>query len=245
MADENTAIMDEVSTASAPVRLEEPKESEGQEHEFLRRIVRLRQPNSVFLIDLIGSTDSDSVINGTFRVLMGGMEVPTGGDAYRVIRAIRPTTETVMPFYTPGEIVSIIRAALSLNITEVAKALQVKRPTIYAWISDQAEPQGHNLRRLNELLGIARHWMRLSNKPLGVFVRQADRTGHSLVDILSNEPIDQEDVFRRLSALHRKLTVVSRQRKSVRESALKHGMDISQLKDQQDAIDWLTGKRPE
>jgi predicted DNA-binding transcriptional regulator AlpA len=166
------------------------------------------------------------------------------GDTFRAIKSIRLVPEAPTPFYTPGEIISILRAAFSLNITEVARVLQVKRPTIYAWINDAAEPHAHNLTRLNELLRIARHWMRLSNKPLGAFVRQADRLGQSLVDFLSSEVVDEPEAFRRLGALHKKLSAL-KPRKSIREAALQRGMDLSDFKDQQDVIDWITGKRPE
>ena len=250
MVDENVAILDEASTGVATLK---PNSgfivAEGQDLGYFVRKVQLRRPSNVFLIDTIAPTDLDGIMGNAYgiRSLMGGMDVPTGGNAYRAIRETRPAAEprTALPFYTPGEIVSIVRAALSLNITELAKVLQVKRPTIYAWLGERAEPQGHNVRRLNELLGVARYWMRRTNTPLGAFVRQADRTGQSLVDLLSKEVLVQEDIVERLTALQKKLLVVSKQKKGIRQSALKHGIDPSQAGDQQDVIDWLTGKRPE
>ncbi len=70
-----------------------------------------------------------------------------------------------------SDAVATIRAALSLQVKELAAVLGVKRPTIYAWLRGEAKPQPQNRTRIAHLLKFAKDWNAISKMPVGASVR--------------------------------------------------------------------------
>jgi transcriptional regulator with XRE-family HTH domain len=133
------------------------------------------------------------------------------------------------------------RAHLSLSIVEVASALEVERPTVYAWLAGRSEPHERNRRRLQRLFDVALRWSRLSNAPLGNRVRHPDEHGMSLLDLLRTGRF--EEAGARLDALARTvLPEPAAKAPSVRQVLARHGLEHS-IRPSRDEIDRLTGKR--
>lgn len=84
-----------------------------------------------------------------------------------------------------------IRAAFSLTVTELAKVLLVQRPAVYSWLAGDAEPREPNLRRIIEISAIAEHWMAVSDAPLGAGRRLPGPSGHTPLELLSQNPLDE------------------------------------------------------
>jgi transcriptional regulator with XRE-family HTH domain len=129
-----------------------------------------------------------------------------------------------------------IRANLSLSVAELARVLQVERPTIYAWMRDDSvSPRAENRFRLDQLHGLARRWERLSNLPIGKLVREANDAGDSLVSILEAERFEDAAQFLEPIALRAKEGAVRRV-PSVRESLERHGL-AGRVRASQEEID--------
>lgn len=107
-----------------------------------------------------------------------------------------------------------IRHYLSLNTTELASVLQVKRPTVYSWTAGAASLHGKHRARLDQVYEIARDWRALSTRPLGEVMRERIAGGAALIDLLSADHLDQVAISRALlrarefqDQLTRRLTV--------------------------------------
>lgn len=166
---------------------------------------------------------------------------PSGtGWSYPVARSSAPASVTT-PAYSPGQMLAAIRAHLSLTITETASALQVERPTVYAWLRGQWEPHEQNRRRLHRLFDLAFYWSRGSKAPLGTRLRDADARGTSLLDLLRAERWDEARNW--LTALWKVGPVPTPgQPLSVREALARHGLS-SRVPRGAEEIDRVTGKR--
>ena len=86
-----------------------------------------------------------------------------------------------------------LQAALSLNKSQLARILQVTRPTIYEWYEGK-EPNATNSQRIATLLRVLARAAVSGARPLNArFVRQPmGLTEPSLLDLLCQEPLDRE-----------------------------------------------------
>lgn len=146
-----------------------------------------------------------------------------------------------------NETIAGIRSALSLQIKELAEILQVQRPTIYSWIKDEVEPSAVNRERLQQVYRIAAQWARLCKLPAERLVRAAGTDGHSVLDLLKADEIDEGDVVSRFKALMSERMKMKAEADSERPIAAaiarRHGLNPNDISDQQDLIDAETGKR--
>ncbi len=98
---------------------------------------------------------------------------------------------------------AVIRAAFSLQISQIAEILDVSRPTIYAWINQEQQPQIRHRDRLKNIFVLAKFWNTKSTVPLGAEVLLApDAAGATLIDCLKAPEINLDRLKDRLQALH-------------------------------------------
>ena len=143
-----------------------------------------------------------------------------------------------------AHLIARIRSSLSLQMKELAEAVGVQRPTVYAWLKGQSMPQKVNRERLHCLYRVAQHWDRVCHRPLGRHLREAGPEGTSVLDMLCSRTIGQVEITRRLEAVARRLEAGQRTAQaSVRAMATKHGIPLEKVRDRQDEFDVLTGKR--
>ena len=145
---------------------------------------------------------------------------------------------------SPEEIIAAIRSALSLQVKELAEILRVERPTVYSWIKGSAFPSRHNATRLRQVFRLAERWNRLSSKPVGKSVREMGPSEQSILDVLKQDTIQEDDVMQRFHAVASARTADQPKQKSIREVAAQHDFDLSRVREQRDNLDVLTGKRP-
>jgi DNA-binding transcriptional regulator YiaG len=112
---------------------------------------------------------------------------------------------------TPERIAQI-RKHLSMNIKQLSDALCVGRPTLYHWINEETTPRTTQLNRLKSLYDVARHWIGLSNRPVGKHLVTPLQDGRSLAALLSDPYLDLVKVQAALQTIHSVLEV-SDQRK--------------------------------
>lgn len=146
-----------------------------------------------------------------------------------------------------NETIAGIRSALSLQIKELAEVLRVQRPTIYSWINNEVEPSAGNRERMQQVYRIAAQWTRRCNLPAERLVRGSGTDGHSVLDLLKADKIDEADIIRRFERLaveRRKMkTEADRKRPTAATVARRHGFKLYEISDQQHLIDAETGKR--
>ena len=114
------------------------------------------------------------------------------------VRRLAPAAASV------SECLAVIRTAFSLQISQIAEILQVSRPTIYAWISDERQPHQPNRDRLNDIYALAKFWNTISALPLGAAALLApDAAGATLFDRLKESEVDLNSAKERLQAMSR------------------------------------------
>ena len=161
-----------------------------------------------------------------------------------VLIADEPIARAASAIRSNADIIAAIRSAFSLQVKELAEILKVERPTIYSWIKDQAFPTKQNQGRLQQVYRLATTWNNLSSNPVGKAIREIGLNGTSMLDVLKDDPIDESDVMRRLKSIAAdpaKSKLGSR--RSFREIAKQRGLDLSEVSEQQDMLDVVTGKR--
>jgi transcriptional regulator with XRE-family HTH domain len=127
-----------------------------------------------------------------------------------------------------SELLVRIRAHLSLNTSELARALGVERPTIYAWMRNAHTPQAEHLARLMTLGRLARFWTERCSEPVGKWRYAIVEETLTLVDVLSVQQLDEKSARRVLAALAQRakatpLSEIARSAQAVRERARERG----------------------
>ncbi len=109
--------------------------------------------------------------------------------------------------------ITVIRHSLGLNVTDLAKAMRVERPTIYAWTRGESYPHRAKIKRLNCLYRLAQEWKSLSHSPMGELRNTQLNDGSTFLESLSSDVEPSE--------LHAKLVEVS-ELKKITTKPIKH-----------------------
>ena len=114
-----------------------------------------------------------------------------------------------------------LRAALSLNKSQLARILRVTRPTLYEWYQGR-EPNATNSKRIHALLRVLTRAAVSGAKPLNArFIRQpTDIDEPSLLDLLCGERLNEEHVMRALERA-RDLGAAAARSRTAREDRLR------------------------
>ncbi|MCI0629309.1 MAG: hypothetical protein L0Y44_01485 [Phycisphaerales bacterium] len=139
--------------------------------------------------------------------------------------------------------IAVIRAAFSLQMTELAAALGVERPTVYGWVQGKNAPYKKNRDRLHQIYRMAKRWQALSSVPIRDLIRQPTESGKSIIDLLNDEQIDETKVTSLLDAFSSVLKERSAGRKSASELAEIHGIQLESDQARRAIFDVATGKR--
>jgi hypothetical protein len=119
-----------------------------------------------------------------------------------------------------------IRRYLSMTVTDLAKALRVGRPTVYAWLRDGADLRTEHAQRLEAIYRIARKWRMTSSRPVGTFLNQPVVSGETLLSLLSAEVPDELAIERAFSQV-RNAAIRTTRRPGVLEVAKQRGLKLA------------------
>ena len=126
---------------------------------------------------------------------------------------------------TPSRALAVIRTAFPLQISQIAEILGVSRPTIYAWIGDEQQPQPRCHDRLKQIYSLAEFWNARCNLPAPEKIFESpDSVGVSLLDMLKATSINVATVQNRLEDFVR--TVKSSTRVGIVEAARQRGFKL-------------------
>lgn len=150
----------------------------------------------------------------------------------------------VLSFDVPA-VLGRIRHELSLNTAELARVLNVSRPTVYAWAEGgPAKPE--NRMRLALLRDVAESWRSLRPEPVGPHVREPAADGRTLVDLLVAPALDSARIVSRLEQLAAIHAERDAQRRapgpSMRELAAKHGFKPVPKETLRQTLEWQASR---
>ena len=217
-----------------------------------RRVSPVPDPSAGFLALLFGQPESGNWYYAERPSPAFHLEPGTGGNALSyfsyMVSLDYPTSpyfpssqeQRSVPTVSPEAKIARLRSTLSLNISEVAAALRVERPTIYAWIGGRTRPQQGNLARLDLILRVARRWSELTPQPLGRLREERFSGRPSLQDLLVSEQLDFSAINATLELARR---VLVEQGAGARSTSRRPATQPSHTQAAQDEIDILTGKR--
>lgn len=154
-------------------------------------------------------------------------------------------TSEANQIFSTKEMLSEIRAHLSLTITELASSIGVERPTVYAWLEGRSKPRRRNLDRMQKVFEIAQKWAEISDLPVGNMVRHADESGGSVIELLRSGQMDNALLL--LKTIHQSIAErpasdIDAWRAKTLDFVRQHHLE-SDKETQQAKIDELTGKR--
>jgi transcriptional regulator with XRE-family HTH domain len=147
------------------------------------------------------------------NLLIGsGGRLASSGDS--IWRAWPNTTTSAtgreIPTSTSG-LLAAIRAAIPLNLSQIADILGVSRPTVYAWIGDEQKPQSQCIQRLSQIYELAKYWTTISPLPISpTAIALPDENGVSILDLLKAPDIDIDVMKARLKAAAARLSRTSK-----------------------------------
>ena len=206
------------------------------------RIASLEEPRKSYLSmqsrsvwEATGSADKFDFVEFTCDTVQPQVELKAVGG-----------NETRAALANVSEAIATIRSALSLQVKELAEALRVERPTVYAWIRGESSPQPENRERLAAILRVAQGWNNHCGLPMEGSVREEfGAGGMTFAGLLRADSIDQKLVSDQIKEIAKK--VMARQAKSrgIRELAREKGRDLSKIRESEHEFEVLTGKRTE
>ena len=150
-------------------------------------------------------------------------KVPNPPNMVVTICEPQSTTTEASDFLLPGEKLASIQRYFSMNVSDLASVLRVARPTVYSWIKQRSEPRDANLDRIERLYRLGRSWRKMSDKPVGAFLKMKKQGGTSLLDDSSAPQLNEAAILTTLKDVSRTIQAPSK-RLSVAESASKRGL---------------------
>ncbi len=155
-----------------------------------------------------GGTATKRHLVAIWRAMAAPFEVATGDVSVR----------------SAAEQLEFIRHYFSLSVSDLARVVGVKRPTIYAWLQNGL-PRRESLERLAMLERVAAHWKSIADRPLGALARLAIGVkGETFVGLL--ESASEEELRDALGQLGMTLRKRASSIKSVLQA---HGLpDVSE-----------------
>jgi len=94
-----------------------------------------------------------------------------------------------------AERVAFCKQTLSLNITQLAEALQVERPTVYAWLSGSSKLHPSNELRLNLIYRVADSWLRTAHHTLdAAALLRPTNDGRTIFQMLKETDINVPEI---------------------------------------------------
>lgn len=99
------------------------------------------------------------------------------------------------------EVLGMIRVRLGIGIKHLAAALGVERPTVYAWMKGEQQPQSKRWERIQALAELAEYWESLCSQPLSRRIFNPIASGKSAMQLLSAEQLDLTEIKESLQHL--------------------------------------------
>lgn len=132
----------------------------------------------------------------------------------------------------PSDVLTRVREALGLSVSDLAAVLGVTRPTVYAWMKDESEPRTEAWKRLRELEQVALQAERYELPRVARLVRRPLlREGSLLERLISGQAVSDEhwqllaEVAR--SEEEQRGKVRSREQRSADEVAREYGRPMA------------------
>jgi len=143
------------------------------------------------------------------------------------------------------EKLAYVQDQFSLNLSDTAAVLRVSRPTVYAWLRDDSEPQAHNIRRIDCLYALAKEWREMSPAPLGNWIRRIVHNDTSILNLLSEADLNDFTIRAAFSTARRAMDRTGEGRRGRRsrsaEVAARFGLPDPTPDEQERAISEVTG----
>lgn len=103
--------------------------------------------------------------------------------------------------------IAAIQAATGLPMQTLASILQISRPCLYKWIDSGQDItlHGENRERLATIERLAAQWQQRSPAPLGLIAHEPLKNGHTVLELLAKDAINEKAVLAAFDQLVEKL----------------------------------------
>ena len=125
----------------------------------------------------------------------------------------------------PKERLLTIRLAFGFSMSQLAQVMRVSRPTLYSWEKGHSQPRQDKDERLSIIHRLALFWIDNGGWPLGGRAKLKIAGRPSLLDLMSQSRLSEEDVRNALLGLLAKTRKRGTRRISVRNRPAGSGLD--------------------
>jgi aryl carrier-like protein len=173
-------------------------------------------------------------------------EETTGGFRYKFATEVDTLKPIVILTDSVVSMLAKVKSVFALSVSDLAKVLEVERPTIYAWMAARATPHTFNLERLKGLFNLAKQSEQFLASLPNKQIKQLQIQDTSIIELLS-QPVIAKDLF--VAGLESiKMSIdqdVNKQKSkvSLKEMAKKYGIPLPSKETSKDTFDLITGKR--
>lgn len=123
-----------------------------------------------------------------------------------------------------------LRRQMGFNISELAKIMKVKRPTIYEWL-DSKDPNPKNQARLGLIYSFCERWHELEPGRLGPYKYKKMLHSKCLIDLLAEEKINKQGIMNLLNMIAKHLLRAIEKRAA--SDALRHSEGFDPMSKEQ------------
>jgi len=166
----------------------------------------------------------------------GGTSVRTFYESTNSLSSVAQAIANDVQRANASALLAIARSTLSLSVTDVARSLQVERPTVYSWLSGISSPTPEHWDRLRALTTLGFKWFLLTRTELGAKLTKPLASGKTLRDLLAEGDYSGAPVDAALLELARDASAVVGQ-------PLWRDSNLREIPNSTAAIDRETGKR--
>jgi hypothetical protein len=142
------------------------------------------------------------------------------------------------PLPSPEEMLAVSMANFSLSVTDVSRLIGVERPTVYAWLRDESNPQDHNYERIVRLFTLAKRWESEASATLRDWARERQVSKRSVLQQVNGWVNGATDS---IPALVRTHPVREQSTFSAYDRARARGLQSNE--ETRERLDRITGKR--
>jgi hypothetical protein len=138
-----------------------------------------------------------------------------------------------------SELLSIVRRAFGGSVADLAAILNVRRPTIYAWMDGKSAPQLKNRARLDEIATLAKYWTRTGRGPATEFLASRPADARRLRQLLASEELHLQSAIDLIDELVQSPPLDT----SIEAMIRRHGLQMPSEEERRERLDRETGKR--
>ena len=160
-----------------------------------------------------------------FVAQIGPSSTSTTSDSPRKSQSLG-SRSTIKP--SVAQMLIDIRSSFGIGMSQLAKFLQVERPTVYAWLHSRNDPRHDNRKRIESIWELAQNWSSRALPARATALGHVAVEGKTICDLLEDKPLRDFVIRKAIHELALDTSPVPRTGRKGRQLARRFGKTESQ-----------------